>query len=200
MIKIILWVVGILVLLAIAGGAIFVYMFNQPGPDISEVDHLREPRIAEVDDQTMLVVSDTSVEEIGDAYSVIFAASRLIEGVDQQNITPLGRWNFAPGEDGEDIIGEVGIPVPNSVDVLPEKADGSIKLVTWEYGTVAEILHEGSYASEPATVERLETFIDEQGYEISGEHEEEYLKGPGLFFSVNPDSYLTIIRYQVEKK
>ena len=37
------------------------------------------------------------------------------------------------------------------------------------------------------------------GYEVSGLHEEDYLKGPGFLFAGNPDEYLTLIRYPVSK-
>ena len=75
----------------------------------------------------------------------------------------------------------------------------SLKLETWEYGEVAEILHIGSYATENPTVEKLHQFITESGYEIVGPHEEEYLKGPGMFGKGNPDKYQTIIRYPVAR-
>ena len=32
-----------------------------------------------------------------------------------------------------------------------------------------------------------------------GEHEEEYLRGPGMFSKGDPEKYLTIIRYRVKK-
>ena len=72
-------------------------------------------------------------------------------------------------------------------------------LTTWEYGDVAEMLHVGPYDREEPTIAKLKQFIKECGYEIVGEHEEEYLKGPGMFSKGNPDKYLTIIRYRVKK-
>ncbi len=33
----------------------------------------------------------------------------------------------------------------------------------------------------------------------TGEHEEEYLKGPGMFGTGGPEKYLTIIRYRLKK-
>lgn len=73
-----------------------------------------------------------------------------------------------------------------------------VKLTKWEYGTIAEILHTGPYSSETPTIERLKKFIKDSGYEIIGDHEEEYIKGPGLFPS-NPKDYYTIIRYRIKK-
>ena len=74
-----------------------------------------------------------------------------------------------------------------------------VELTTWEYSEVAEILHVGPYSEEQPTVERLRAFIEESGYEIIGDHEEEYLKGPGMFVRVRPEDYATIIRYRVRK-
>ena len=62
---------------------------------------------------------------------------------------------------------------------------------TWEYGTVAQALHLGEYADEAPKIERLHAFIAEQGYEIAGPHEEEYLSRPGA------KVMKTIVRSQV---
>ena len=69
-----------------------------------------------------------------------------------------------------------------------------MKIETWEYGTVAQILHRGSYENEASDVERLHRFIIDSGYEIIGVHEEEYI--------TSPDARVpkTIIRYRVRKK
>ena len=89
----------------------------------------------------------------------------------------------------------IGLPVPEDTTSLPQKAVSTpVKIDTWEYGTVAQILHLGSYDEENATVERLHRFIEESGYEIVGPHEEEYL--------TRPDAKVpkTIIRYPVRKR
>lgn len=67
------------------------------------------------------------------------------------------------------------------------------KLTTWTYGTVAQILHLGSYAGEKPTVDKLHRFIAEHGYMIAGPHEEEYLTRP------NVKRQKTVIRYAVRK-
>ncbi|NNM05918.1 MAG: hypothetical protein HKO65_12580 [Gemmatimonadetes bacterium] len=94
------------------------------------------------------------------------------------------------------------MPVPETVNSLPENAkDGAleVELTTWEYGEVAQILHVGRWDAEVSTVDSLHGFLRSQGYQISGQHEEEYLKGPGFLFAGNPDEYLTLIRYPVTK-
>jgi effector-binding domain-containing protein len=64
---------------------------------------------------------------------------------------------------------------------------------------VAEILHIGPYDREEPDIARLTGFIKDNGYSIIGDHEEEYLKGPGMFSKGNPEKYYTIIRYRVKK-
>ena len=88
-----------------------------------------------------------------------------------------------------------GIPVPDNTTSLPQKEPGTdVKLQTWEYGTVAQILHLGPYDQETKTVERLQQFITANGYEIVGPHEEEYQSKP------DAKTIKTLIRYQLRKK
>ncbi len=89
----------------------------------------------------------------------------------------------------------IGLPVPEGTTSLPQKVAGiEVKLETWDYGTVAQILHLGAYDQEDASIERLQKFIKDSSYEIAGHHEEEYL--------TRPDAKVvkTIIRYPVKKK
>lgn len=88
----------------------------------------------------------------------------------------------------------IGLPVPEDTTSLPQKVVGTeVKLETWEYGTIGQILHLGSYDQETATIEHLRRFIEENGYEIAGIHEEEYLTSP------DAKVVKTIIRYSVKK-
>jgi len=87
-----------------------------------------------------------------------------------------------------------GIPVPENTEALPQtKPDVDVELQTWEYGTVAQILHLGPYDQEAYSVERLQQFIAENGYEMIGPHEEEYLSRP------DAKTMKTLIRYRVRK-
>jgi len=89
----------------------------------------------------------------------------------------------------------IGLPVPEDTTSLPQKVAGTeVRLETWDYGTVAQILHLGAYDQEQPTVERLHKFIEENGYQIAGLHEEEYL--------TRPDAKVpkTIIRYPVRRR
>jgi hypothetical protein len=88
-----------------------------------------------------------------------------------------------------------GIPIPDDVSSLPQKEPGTeVKIETWEYGTVAQILHLGLYDQEAETIERLHQFIITSGYEMAGPHEEEYQSKP------DAKVIKTLIRYQVRKK
>jgi len=100
------------------------------------------------------------------------------------HLYPKGEWLIV-----------AGIPVPENTTSLPQKEPGAeVKLETWEYGTVAQILHLGPYDQEMETVERLQQFITANGYEIVGPHEEEYQSKP------DAKVIKTLIRYQVKKK
>jgi effector-binding domain-containing protein len=73
-----------------------------------------------------------------------------------------------------------------------------VSIRTWEYGAVAEILHVGRYSNEDTDIRRLVDFVVSQGYRVIGDHEEEYVRGPGMFFAGDPEQYLTIIRLRVQ--
>ncbi len=89
----------------------------------------------------------------------------------------------------------IGLPIPFDTVSLPQKTSGvEINLETWLYGTVAQILHLGSYDQGEPTIERLHKFIGDSGYKITGDHEEEYLTTPSAKITK------TMIRYRVEKK
>ena len=100
------------------------------------------------------------------------------------DIAPQGEWAHI-----------IGLPVPEDVSSLPQKVpEVQVALETWQYGTMAQILHIGAYTEEEPTVERLMAFIDENDYEVSGVHEEEYLTSP------DAKVVKTLIRYPVKKK
>ncbi len=84
--------------------------------------------------------------------------------------------------------GRYAVPVPDTVTQVPAPA----RLETWAYGEVAQLAYAGAYTTDEQTIETLHAFIDDQGDEIAGEHEEEYPRGP--------DPSLTLIRYEVRPK
>jgi hypothetical protein len=113
-----------------------------------------------------------------------FKVSGLRSRYPDAHLVPQSEWTII-----------TGLPVPGDTTTLSQKVPGTeVKLETWEYGDVAQILHLGPYDQEGPTIERLMRFIEENGYRISGVHEEEYL--------TTPDAKVvkTLIRYPVKKK
>ena len=156
-------------------------------------------------DQKMLVVeakgdpSIISKKAFGLLFKSYYKLDNVPKGPNQQ--APRGRWSGDVNKRSE-WIGRYALPVPDSITSLPAidaEPGFKVELITWEYGTVAEILHLGPYAKETPMIEKLLQFIKKSGYEVIGYHEEEYLKGPGMFFKGAPEKYYTIIRYRVAK-
>jgi len=72
-----------------------------------------------------------------------------------------------------------------------------IRFETFREGMAAQVLHVGPYAAERPTIERLHSFIREQGYELRGRHHEIYLGDPRR---AAPEKLKTIIRQPVSRK
>lgn len=200
--KIVLWVAAAVVLVV---GSFVVWIGLPRGPSYEEVAHLAEPRITTLGPQKVLVVMATGdPNEVGkEAFGLLMKTYFGLDDVPKSGSgfgSPRARWPLDDTVPASEWVGRYAMPVPDHVSVLPSGASGgglNVTLETWEYGEVAEILHVGSYDSETPTIERLRTFIQAQGFKIVGEHEEEYLRGPGMIFRGNPDRYLTLIRYPV---
>lgn len=163
------------------------------------------PQIAELPDRLMAVVHTIGDpnEVIERAFSALYGAAYGLkfamkkEGVEFKVEPSRARWfggaDFAeqPRETWE---ADWAIPVPEGTIELRQKdPDTPVTIAPWEYGTVAQILHIGTYAEEAPTIRQLHEFIEEQGYEIAGLHEEEYQSRPG-------PKAKTVIRYQVRKR
>ncbi len=82
---------------------------------------------------------------------------------------------------------------------LVEKND-FIKQVEFKYieeGMVGQILHVGPFDTENESVEKLEQYLKEQGYEITPDsHHEIYMSD---FRRVSSDKLKTLIRYKIQK-
>jgi len=206
---VILIVAGALVLIALAA-----FLLLGKKPDLSSYLPLKEPRIIRRPSELVLEAraSGDSATAVKEAFSVLMKAYYSLKGVPKGGPAmkaPKARYAFAidlsmPTADrfkaieGQPWSVAAAITVPEGT-VLPESAAKSgARLVRWEYGDVAEILHLGSYDSETSTIERLEAYIKSQGYSTAWDHEEEYLRGPGVGF-VDPKDYWTIVRYRVKK-
>ena len=163
-----------------------------------------DPQILEMPAQKMAVVYGKGAQDkvfpelmpalYGTVYTLKFDLKK--RGLDTFKVSGLrARYpdaHLVPVEEWTHII---GLPIPEDTASLPQKvADTEVKVETWQYGTVAQILHLGPYDQEGASVERLHQFVAENGYELAGMHEEEYLTTPAARV------IKTIIRYPVKKK
>jgi len=163
-----------------------------------------EPKILEMPPQKMAVVSGKGAPDkvfpelmpalYGSVFTLKFDLKK--KGLTTFKVSGLrARYpdaHLVPKEEWTHII---GLPIPEDTTALPQKVAGiEVKIETWPYGTVAQILHLGSYSEEGPNIELLHKFIEESGYEIVSPHEEEYL--------TKPDAKVpkTIIRYEVRKK
>lgn len=165
--------------------------------DAASFVKLKDPRITRMPHQKMLVVEAKGDPNVvgGAAFSKLFSAFFRIPGARMS--PPRARWRDPATTPKSEWIGLYALPLPESVTALPPDLEG-VRIETWEYGEVAEILHIGPYSEEAPTIERLHRYVREQGYEIIGPHEEEYLRAPGMG-NIPQEEYQTIIRYAVRK-
>jgi hypothetical protein len=191
--------VGIMAVIVMA----VLFFFAMKGPDLSKYQYLKDPQISERPNQNMLVVETKGDPNIvgAKAFALLFKAYfKTVKGGKMQ--IPRARWPQDLGTSLDEWVGRYALPVPETTEKLPDvklETGSKLYLAEWEYGTVAEILHIGPYNKETPTIERLKKYAHDNGYYITGLHEEEYLKGPGMFGPGDPGKYQTIIRYRVEK-
>jgi len=162
-----------------------------------------EPEILEIKSQKMAVVhTKGSPGKVAEkALPVLYASVyKLKSELKRKGVTfKVGklraRWPDAHLVPDDQWTGIWGLPVPEDTISLSRKVpEIEVKLETWNYGTVAQILHVGPYGEEEPTVKRLHEFISKNGYEIAGVHEEEYLTTP------KARVIKTLIRYPIKKK
>ena len=163
-----------------------------------------EPQILEMPPQNMAVVYGKGAPDkvfpefmpalYGSVYTLkfdlkkkglpTFKVSSLRARYPDAHLVPKEAWTI-----------NIGLAVPEDTTTLHQKVPNlEVKIETWDYGAVCQILHLGAYDQESANVERLHKFIEDNGYEIAGIHEEEYLTSP------NAKVIKTIIRYPIKKK
>lgn len=169
------------------------------GPDLTAYEAYRDPKLISLPAQPMLVL-----EHVGDPnqvgstvfnelFSIYYRLDEVPRGAPP---APRARWAVSPEAPKDRWRGLYAMPVSEAVKTVP--APG--RLETWTYGDVAQVLYEGPYSQEQRAIENLHAFIERSGYQIAGDHEEEYLRGPGMFGPGDPAHYLTLIRYPVTKK
>lgn len=160
-----------------------------------------EPEIVELPDRKVAVVTSIGSPDVvadqvfpalyGAVYTLKFTRKKT--GESDFKVGPLAaKWPDAHLVPKDQWTGHWALPVPEDTTDIPAKVpDPPVKLETWHYGTVAQILHLGPYDQEGPNIQRLHAFIAEQGYEIAGEHEEVYLTTP------RAKVMKTVIRYPI---
>jgi effector-binding domain-containing protein len=194
-------------------GIICIVLFSAPQgkPEVLKTDELGYPRIKTLPAQKMIEASVKGKPDqvLPVAFDALFKTYFAMSETPKGKQPPAPRLRMAIPETDKTFQGgvigtlevTVGLPIPETITSLPAVTDNNgvtVKISTWEYGSVAEIQHIGPYDKEPPTIQKLLDYIKAQGYAPAGIHEEEYIAGPGMP-GVNPDQYVTVIRYPVKK-
>ena len=191
---------GVAVVIAVVAAVLWL----RSGPDPSAFAYLTTPRFTHLDAQRMLVV-----EAIGDPNVVTGGAIKLLFGTyfkangvsrTQPPPAPRARWPRSLDTPGIEWVGRYALPVGEQVTSVPVVSPSGglhVSLETWEYGDVAEVVHIGPYNKEENDITRLQNFVAMSGYRVIGDHEEEYVRGPGMILAGDPEKYITIIRLRV---
>ena len=175
--------------LAAAGGA-------RGAQDTRYYESLRNPQIRHGVAPEKMVVLEAKGDPESKGQAVFQRLFRIFFNIQGVRLAPPRvRWLTPLTGAREDWIGLYALPLPGQIAELPPGSD-SARIEVWPYGDVAEILHVGPYSDEAGSISRLEQFIRDQGYEIRGHLEEEYVRGPDTVSS--PSEYWTVLRYQVK--
>lgn len=78
----------------------------------------------------------------------------------------------------------------------PNPFNRKLRLQTFHEGLCLQILHIGPYANEPETIARMDSFANEQGFQMTGKHHEIYMGDPR---KGDPAKLKTILRHPIEK-
>ncbi len=163
------------------------------------------PEIYTIKDRKVLTV--TTIGDPNDSEDALGALYGTVYGTKFKTFKPKGIkmevgklsafWPDAHLKPKNEWTGIWGVEIPDYVtesDLIQKNPDISVNMEIWKGGTVAGVLYEGKYTEEEQTIKNLHKFIIENGYEISGDHEEVYL--------TKPDAKIpkTIIQYIVKKK
>ncbi len=192
----VIFLLAVLLLVAVA----FISYINS-GPTADDFSYLKQPRLTDKADEKVLVIELTGDPNVvaKDAFTALFKTYFQSGGSGSHMPSPKARWGNILSSPKSKWIGQYSLPAPVT-EIPAGKGDPRVKLTTWQYGQVAEILNVGPYSKEAPKIEELLLFIKEKGFEVVGDHEEEYIRGPKMFGLGDPQKYLTIIRYRVKTK
>jgi effector-binding domain-containing protein len=195
-------VVAVCVVLVALAAVLVLRYGSSPEVDPTRYEGLKDPVIRTLPDQRVIEVevAGRPEESAGRAIGLLYRTWGRLDVDRSTPVAPRARWPRGSATPVDQWVGRFALPVPDTVGSLPDPPGGSDlnpRLATWTYGETAEILHVGAYDTEGPTIARLQRAIVERGYEIAGDHEEEYVKGPGMILAGDPDKWLTILRYPV---
>jgi hypothetical protein len=71
---------------------------------------------------------------------------------------------------------------------------GTFRIMDFHEGLSAQIMHVGPYSAEAPTIERIRSFMNENGYAPNGKHHEIYLGDP---HRTKPEKLKTILRQPI---
>jgi len=183
-------------------------------PTIVEVPTMRYLMLDGVDDVGGPSFAEAFGALFGLAYPVKFAAGKKLdlsypvmpaEGLYwDADLGPL-----APIRDAKHMAWRIMIMLPDQVpgefvDEVREKVAAKkdiprladVRIGSFTEGTAVQLLHIGPYSEETPTIERMEAFAAEKGFEFAGAHHEIYLGDPNR---AKPEKLKTGLRNAVRR-
>lgn len=117
---------------------------------------------------------------------------------DMNNPAPRENWRWTSMIRVPDFVEQGGFDevLPGLVEKRGEKVR-EVKLVEFDEGLSAQIMHIGPYSEETPTINKLHEWVAEQGYRLRDKHHEIYMSDPRR---TKPERLKTIIRHPVEKR
>ena len=173
------------------------------------------PELIEVPRRRFLAVDGKGAPErdefqnaVGALYAIAYTAKFMLKrsGGDEFKVPPL-EGLYAEEEHEDWFTWTLLLPIPDIVDdelitrareAAAVKRDnpalGKVRTESLDEGLCAQVLHVGPYSAEPATIERLHSFIREQSRAPRGRHHEIYLGDPRR---TKPERLKTLLRQPV---
>lgn len=151
----------------------------------------------------------------GISYTLKFNSKlRKVNPIDYTVMALEGLWWTESGEfdfdkDNEDWLFTMMMMQPEHItqemfqegiaQVREKKGDNHafdhLRLEAFHEGLCIQIMHIGPYAEEPATIEKMESFAEENGYSYRGKHHEIYIGDPRR---AKPEKLKTVLRQPVQ--
>lgn len=177
----------------------------------------KEPALIEVPALPYLMVDGKGSPDspeysnaVSGLYAVAYAVRAALKTQVEYSVLPLqGQWwspdpaVFAAGDRNawcwtmmilQPRQATAGIVAEAIAKAARKRAVDGVRFEEFTEGTCAQILHNGPYSEEPATIARLMDFVRQEGRQITGNHHEIYLTRPR---TDAPEKMRTLIRYPV---